>query len=307
MPDFSGDGYISLAICYAAFGISLFLSPIYSTSISTRLSIIIGAICNAFFLGTFFWPEKTLLYIASAVQGTGNTLIWIGSGRCVTENSKSSTISRNSGIFWATFQLSLVVGNLFVYFAFTGTGTSFDSKTRKTIFVTLTVLALIGCAIFFVLRKPLEKEATKKVDEAVGNQESNSSFYAAWLRMKSAFILVITPNMLLLSITFLYTGLILAFYSGVYTSCVGFTVKIGESRKKLVSLTGIAIGIGEGIGATLSGPLASKIKILSSPVIIGLGFLGEAICFAIAFVNFPTNAPFQVIKKLFYFIVGFLF
>ena len=294
MPDFSGDGYISLAIVYAAFGVSLFFSPAYSTLISTRISLLIGAICNAFFLGTFFWPDKTLLYVASAIQGTGNTLIWIGSGRCVTENSKSSTIFRNSGIFWGTYQLSLVIGNLFVYFAFTGT--SFDRATRKTIFVTLTILALIGCAIFLVLRKPSKRKNKKKEDKSSGNEELNDSLlYAAWLRMKSALILIITPNMLLLSITFLYTGLVLAFYSGIYTSCVGFTVKIGESRKKLVSLTGVAIGIGEGIGATFSGPIASKTKILSSSVIIGFGFLGEAICFAIALVNFPNSAPFQVI------------
>lgn len=45
-----------------------------------------------------------------------------------------------------------------------------------------------------------------------------------------------------------YTGLHLSFYSGVYSSSIGFTTKMGSNSKQLVGLSGILIGVGEIIG-----------------------------------------------------------
>lgn len=298
-PHFTGDGYVSLAIVFIVFGLALFFSPVYGTLLSTQLSILIGAFCNLTFTGIFFWPEKNLLYIGSAIQGIGNALMWVSSGRALTENSKSTTISRNAGIFWATFQLSLVIGNLFVYFTFTGK--TFDERTRKTILTTLTILSTIGCTIFLGLKSPpiIEEETTTTTkNEKIDHEKMNDcSFYSAWLRMKNAALLVFTPNMMLLSISFLYTGLSIAFYSGVYTSMVGFTVKMGEIRKRLVNLTGVAIGIGASIGATFSGSIAPRFKFFSNSVILVVGFLAQVFCFIITYLNFPNNAPFQVISN----------
>lgn len=40
----------------------------------------------------------------------------------------------------------------------------------------------------------------------------------------------------------------MSFYSGVYSSCIGFTSELGESAKTLVGLSGICIGVGEVFG-----------------------------------------------------------
>lgn len=289
--NFTGDGYVSLAIVFVVFGMALFFSPMYGTLISTKLSLLLGALCNLVFTVIFFWPESTLLYVGSAIQGVGNALMWVSSGRALTENSKPATISRNAGIFWATFQLSLVTGNLFVYFTFTGK--SFDEATRKTILITLTVLSTIGCSIFTGFKGPPRVEPAEKTVKLEDEKINDCSLKSAWLRMRNAALLVFTENMMLLSISFLYTGLIIAFYTGVYTSVVGFTVKLGDIRKRLVNLTGVAIGIGAALGATFSGSLAPKLKICSNSLILVFGFSAQIVCFIITYLNFPNNAPFE--------------
>ena len=51
--------------------------------------------------------------------------------------------------------------------------------------------------------------------------------------------------MVLLSVTFLYTGLQLSFWSAVYPTAVGFTNTFGPNRKALATLCSIFIAAGE--------------------------------------------------------------
>lgn len=51
---------------------------------------------------------------------------------------------------------------------------------------------------------------------------------------------------MLLFWTFLYTGIELSFFSGVYSAAVGFTNGLGTEAKRLVGLCGILVGAGEG-------------------------------------------------------------
>ena len=67
----------------------------------------------------------------------------------------------------------------------------------------------------------------------------------------SAFKLMATPKMLMLSVTFAYTGLMLTFWSGVYGTSLGFTKNFGNKAKSLVGLHGIFIGTGEIVGGMM--------------------------------------------------------
>jgi len=51
---------------------------------------------------------------------------------------------------------------------------------------------------------------------------------------------------MLLFWTFLYTGVELCFYSGVYSAAIGFTNAFGMEAKRIVGLCGIVVGAGEG-------------------------------------------------------------
>ena len=278
--------------------ICTFFTPSYAQSISPRLSIFTGSLCYTFFVATFLWPQKILLYFASAVQGLGASLMWVGHGRYITQNSSPDTISRNSGIFWAIYQLSLVTGNLSVYCIFTNK--TYDKPTRKLIFIILTILAVIGTLILATLRKPLTKsliseDVCEKEKEKEPERPRNYALVLAYQRMRKASKLIVTPNLIMLSLTFMYSGLVLAFYSGVYTSSFGFTIKIGESRKKLVSLVGICLGIGEVTAGIIFGPLASKFKIRSRWIILVIGSLMHAFCYLTILLNLPNSSPFMVL------------
>jgi MFS transporter, NAG-T family, sugar:H+ symporter len=63
--------------------------------------------------------------------------------------------------------------------------------------------------------------------------------------------------MILLAFTFFYTGIELSFFSGVYSSSVGFTNNFTEA-KRLVGLCGILVGLGEVIGGATFGLLGSR-------------------------------------------------
>lgn len=96
-------------------------------------------------------------------------------------------------------------------------------------------------------------------------------------------------------------GLELSFFSGVYSSSVGFTLLIGDSAKRLVGLSGICIGIGEVFGGILFGLLGSKtIKYGRDPIVI-VGCVIHLVAFLLIFLNLPDEAPFQDTKAIGFF------
>lgn len=85
----------------------------------------------------------------------------------------------------------------------------------------------------------------------------------------------------------------MSFFSGVYSSSIGFTLSIGESAKQLVGLSGICIGIGEVSGGVLFGLLGAKTnQRFGRDMIVGMGFVLHAIAFLLIFLNLPNAAPF---------------
>ncbi len=62
------------------------------------------------------------------------------------------------------------------------------------------------------------------------------------------FKLSLTFDMFLLTIVFGYTGIELAFSTGIYATCLSFTKQFDYNSHQLVGLAAIANGIGELIG-----------------------------------------------------------
>jgi len=67
-----------------------------------------------------------------------------------------------------------------------------------------------------------------------------------------------TWHMLLLSLCSIYTGLEYSFLSGVYSTAVGNTKRLGVDSKKFVGLVGILVGVGEVLGGSIFGLLGSR-------------------------------------------------
>lgn len=110
------------------------------------------------------------------------------------------------------------------------------------------------------------------------------------------------------------SGLELAFYSGVYGTCIGATTHFGEAAKGLIGISGIVVGVGEIVGGLLSSRKASsrEARIESVPSdpsggglfgllcknsrfrrtsVVFLGMVVHFIASYLIFLNIPADAP----------------
>uniref|UniRef100_A0A7G3ANV6 UNC93-like protein MFSD11 n=1 Tax=Lutzomyia longipalpis TaxID=7200 RepID=A0A7G3ANV6_LUTLO len=267
---FSGDGYVSLAIIYATFAICNWLAPSVVALLGPRGAMRLGSLTYCIFTASFLWPQTWLLYAGSALLGIGAAVTWNGQGVYLSRCSNSSTISRNSAIFWAMLQASMLLGNAFVWREFSGK-TEINVDTRTLLFSVLVVVALLGVFVLFGL--PEHKSAHKPGRPLA--------------EIHSAMKLLVTPKMGLLSITFLYSGMELSFFSGVYSPTVGFTNALGA--KHLVGLSGVCIGLGEVVGGIACGLAGTKLR--RDAILFG-GYIFHAIAFATILINLPDAAVF---------------
>ncbi|XP_047687950.1 UNC93-like protein MFSD11 isoform X2 [Prionailurus viverrinus] len=258
-----------------------------------------GSGYTSMYIAVFIQPFAWFFYTASVFIGIAAAVLWTAQGNCLTINSDEHTIGRNSGIFWALLQSSLFFGNLYIYFAWQGK-TQISESDRRTVFIALTVISLVGTVLFFLIRQP-ESENVLGEDESSDDQdlEVNESAQNTMAKAVDAFRkslkLCVTREMLLLSITTAYTGLELTFFSGVYGTCVGAVNKFGTEEKSLIGLSGIFIGIGEILGGSLFGLLSKNNRFGRNPVVL-LGILVHFIAFYLIFLNMPGDAPIAPVE-----------
>ncbi|XP_027237309.2 UNC93-like protein MFSD11 [Penaeus vannamei] len=277
-PDFEGSGYISLAVIYAVFAAFNWLAPSCLSFLGPKLTMIVGGATYAIFVACFLWPQTWLLYLSSVLVGIGAALFWTGQGNYLTLMSDRGTIARNSGIFWALLQCSLLFGNIFVFYMFMGKDV-IDAGTRLVVFAALTGVALLGLAILLALPKP-----------GAGGSGRQDNMGGPLDALKKSFELFKTRDMILLSATFFYTGLSLSFFSGVYSTCVGSTLRFSDPTR-LVGISGMCIGIGEISGGAIFVIFADKIVKKGRDPVVLIGFLTHLLAFFLIFLNLPTKSP----------------
>ena len=210
------------------------------------------------YMAQLLYPNTYLLYIGSAIVGVGSPILWTAQGNFISVNSDKATICRNSGIVWAMFQTSTFLGNVFTYCMFNGEE-FISSSVRTTVVVVLLSMTSAGTILALLLR-PTPWANTQSYNESSA------------LALHDSVILFFTKDMLLLSITFFYTGLQLSLWGGVFPSCIGFTYTLGENRKALTTICMIFIAVGEVFGGSVFGFLGHlTTKYGRSPVVI-LGF-----------------------------------
>lgn len=97
---------------------------------------------------------------------------------------------------------SMLIGNSFVFFQFQGKD-SIDADTRHIVFTVLISVAIVGVVFFCVLRRVHNTFEETGRDRELDYESSSNSIIGAFVK---AIKLLGTRDMLLLSITFLYTG-----------------------------------------------------------------------------------------------------
>uniref|UniRef100_A0AAX7V7I1 Major facilitator superfamily domain containing 11 n=1 Tax=Astatotilapia calliptera TaxID=8154 RepID=A0AAX7V7I1_ASTCA len=278
--EFHGSGYTSMAIIYGVFSASNLIAPSVVAVIGPQLSMFFSGLLYSLYIAMFIYPYTWSFYTASVLVGIAAAVLWTAQGNVLTINSTDSTIGRNSGIFWALLQFSLFFGNLYIYCAWHG-HVHITDKDRQTVFISLTVISLVGCFLFFLLRKP-DSEFSEKIPSGV--------LTSAVLSAVKSCKLFITREMLLLGVSIGYTGLELTFYSGVYGTCIGAMMRFGQDAKSLIGISGICIGVGEILGGSVFGILNKRIGFGRNPIVL-LGFVTHIIAFYLIFLNIASDAP----------------
>ncbi|XP_043087860.1 UNC93-like protein MFSD11 isoform X2 [Puntigrus tetrazona] len=251
--EFHGSGYTSMAIIYAVFSASNLIAPSVIAVIGPQLSLFFSGLVYSGYIAVFIHPYTSSFYTLSVLLGIAAAVLWTAQGNLLTINSKDSTIGRNSGIFWALMQFSLFFGNLYIFVAWRGKSHITD-KDRQTVFITLTVISLVGNFLFFLIQRPDPEPAPSDASESLlpadisdsGSVAPSQSLCSQALQaFKKSIQLAMTKEMLLLSVPFAYSGVELTFYSGVYGTCLGAMTQFGDNAKGLIGLSGILIGVGE--------------------------------------------------------------
>ncbi|XP_073419287.1 UNC93-like protein MFSD11 [Dendrobates tinctorius] len=294
--DFHGSGYTSMAIIYGVFSTSNLIAPSVVALIGTQLSMFFSGIFYSAYIAMFIQPFTWSFYTLSVLIGIAAAVLWTAQGTCLTVNSDDKSIGRNSGIFWALLQFSMLFGNLYIYIAWKGENT-ISERARRTVFIALTVISLVGTVLFFLIRTPKPNVSKLNEEEDDGSSdvlEESASSQSYMTKALDAFTkslkLSITKEMLLLSVSMAYTGFELTFYSGVFGTCIGAINWFGTDAKSLIGLSGIFVGLGEVLGGTIFGLLSKNSRFGRNPVYL-LGLVVHFLAFYLIFLSVPNDAP----------------
>lgn len=280
VPGFQGNGFIASAVIYGVFSIASWLAPSVVAFRGPRFAMVIAGILYAQYIAQLLYPNTYLLYASAAVIGLGAPVIWTAQGNFLALCSDPETISRNSGIVWAMLQLSGLIGNLFVFFMFSGQ--EYISKSvRTTVGVVLLAVTAGGVALMLLLRPTTW--ARPSGSESDGTTSPSQA-------LRDSFRLFLTPDMLMLSVTFFYTGLQLSIWSGVFPTCIGFFGALGTDRKALATIAMITVAAGEVIGGAVFGFLGHLTTRRGRDPIVVLGFSLSMLAYFLAFLSLPTSA-----------------
>uniref|UniRef100_A0AAQ6APQ1 Major facilitator superfamily domain containing 11 n=1 Tax=Amphiprion ocellaris TaxID=80972 RepID=A0AAQ6APQ1_AMPOC len=281
--EFHGSGYTSMSIIYGVFSASNLIAPSVVTVIGPQLSMFFSGLLYSGYIAMFIHPYTWSFYTASVLVGIGAAVLWTAQGNVLAINSTDSTIGRNSGIFWALLQFSLFFGNLYIYCAWHG-HVHITDKDRQTVFISLTIISLVGCFLFFLIRKPDPESSpvNSEVTESLLEPESieNLKGLTFLQPLNEAKTENITES----------TGLELTFYSGVYGTCIGAMTRFGQDAKSLIGISGISIGIGEILGGGVFGLLNKNNRFGRNPVVL-LGLITHYVAFYLIFLNIASDAP----------------
>uniref|UniRef100_A0A674MMA9 UNC93-like protein MFSD11 n=1 Tax=Takifugu rubripes TaxID=31033 RepID=A0A674MMA9_TAKRU len=252
---FSGSGFHSLGIIYGVFSFSNLLAPMVVAVIGPKICMFISGLLYSGYVAVFIAPSTWALYFTSVLIGVAAALLWTAQGQFLVANSEASTINRNTGMFWALLQCSMLFGNLYVYFEWNGR-TEIPDDSRRNVFLSLMVVSVVGTLSFLALSASRHEEDVLSEDEGQSLlstpmmyknradsaiQDTKSDFRTIRQLLKDKTIVLLSPSMA-------YSGLELSFYSGVYGTCVGATAQFGAAAKGLIGISGIVVGVGEIVG-----------------------------------------------------------
>ncbi|XP_046679150.1 UNC93-like protein MFSD11 isoform X2 [Homalodisca vitripennis] len=187
LPEYGGDGFVSLSILYISFAVFMWcVAPVMSVT-GPKCALTLGAVGFSLYLASFLAERSWVLYLGSACNGIGAALIWTCQGVYIILNSTAATITRNTAIFSGLCHSSMLYGNLFVYI-------SFEGKTRidrsAQLLVIWVLLGLTVVAVILALLLPSPVHASERSSPRVGVLQA---IHKSWAVATSTHMLILCP------------------------------------------------------------------------------------------------------------------
>lgn len=295
-----GDGYLSMSLLYAVFAMANFFSPSIVKICGHKASMFVSALSYLLYIVMYLFPTPAFMYTASIIIGIGAAVIWTAQGDFLGMQSPTDKLMmRNTGIFWVLFQFSLIIGNSYIYLAWTGK----DNVGRTEInllFTGLSILAGIGTFVFLLLKAPFcgssetnneetGDELLKKDDKPNEQKENESTITIIVNGIKNSFALLLTMDMILIAPLFLYSGFSLSFFSGIYTTSVGNTLLL-EGAASMLGLVGVGIGLGQVVGGGIFVFGSNLLNKLSRTILLNVCLFIHFGAFVCIYLNIPKMA-----------------
>uniref|UniRef100_A0A0N5AHS4 UNC93-like protein MFSD11 n=1 Tax=Syphacia muris TaxID=451379 RepID=A0A0N5AHS4_9BILA len=302
------SGYYSLSIIYFVFTISNLLAPPIINILSPKWAMVVGGSAYVFFMSGFLFLNSISLYFLSALAGFGAAVLWTGQGAYIVAWSRFDTVARNSGITWALLQACLIFGGLFFF------GLLYSSSLASStslLYLIFTVLCGVGVLLLAMLPKsPLQNstgldgiassdeddDETRIIEDRDRNgvravRSRASANILTWKdEFRNTLRLFATRRMILLSFVFIFSGLELTFFSGVYSTCLLSFLALKDASGIIVAYNALLLGLGQILGGLLFGILSKKVVGSGRNSVIFLGTVVHLVAFFLVFLNVPMEA-----------------
>jgi MFS family permease len=177
--NFGNLGFYTLGIMYATFGICSFVSAPIVRKLGVKWCIVLGCMTHVLQTGSQILPleraehptNQTLQNMygfiygmnicLSAINGFGNSILWVAQGQYIMECANESNKGTYFGIFWVFLQSSLIIGNVMAAFVV-------DNIPGSVFYMILTALALF-CVFYFILFlwKPIPYTSDEETEKAL--------------------------------------------------------------------------------------------------------------------------------------------
>lgn len=308
-------GYISLCIIYLMVALGNWVSVPIVTVFGAKWACVISGALYVVYIIALIRPYVPVIFLGAFILGSAGGVLWTAQGQILIQNSSKAKMGMTSGIFWFMLQNSLIIGNLFffIYLHFRVKDAKCIPRLDNYIIFSIFSLLGIGGVILMVFITPLSKKGFSSsggssninVDSDSGSADSatllgrgtvdhqapHENLYQtleeAWLSLGRAVKMMVSTDMLLLIVCFIYTGYELNFWSGVYGTMIGHTHRFTGAT---VGLAGLFIGLGEILGGGLFGIFGKYTNRFGKDPVVLLGMLVHLVTYFLIYLNLPAHA-----------------
>eukprot|EP00056_Hartaetosiga_gracilis_P005271 m.83063 g.83063 ORF g.83063 m.83063 type:complete len:536 (+) comp12110_c0_seq1:45-1652(+) len=290
--NFGDLGLLGLGLLYGFFALFSFVAPFVVSRIGIRWTIMLGGAGYVLMLASLIEVNKIVFLIASAINGMGSAFLWTAQGAALVEFSSPGTQGRNSGIFWAILQCSLLTGSGASALMLSPTKAKISPHTAQILYIALTSVCGVGVLMLVFLK------FSKK------NNGEQLPFFSG---IKNTLKLFLYKEMLMLLPIIFYSGQLLSFWQAQYPTIISNKNSHIPLPEEFVPFRVVYLMLiicaAEVIGCTGFGKLSD---IVGRWPIVVLGVLMCTVVFVLFYLNFIRQlwVPTLTYAYIYAFILG---